>query len=114
LLPPRLGRSEVVEREDVEALDVVVRLSHLRRQPLDDLVRTVATRDEEPPEEVLLLLEELRRLADAEPAGDAHELLPVDRTGDAHVYRQVDAAVLQLPCPVQDDGGVEDDLGLDV
>src|SRR5687768_16146263 len=42
LLPPGLGRSEVVEREDVEALDVVVRLAHVRGQALDDLVRAVA------------------------------------------------------------------------
>src|SRR4051812_44840358 len=77
-LPPCLGGPEVVEREDVEALDVVVGLADVRCEPLDDLVRAVAARDEEAPQHALLLLEELRRLADAQPAGDAQELLPVD------------------------------------
>src|SRR5919107_6920 len=49
-LPPGLGRPEIVEGEDVEALDVVVRLRDVRGEPLDDLVGVVATQDEEPPE----------------------------------------------------------------
>src|SRR3954451_21410508 len=114
LLPPRLGGPEVVEREHVEALETVVRLADVRGEPADDLVGAVAAGDEEAPEHALLLLEELRRLADAEPAGHADELLPVDRPRDADMHGQVDAALLQLPGPVEDHLGIEDDLGLDV
>src|SRR3954454_3052078 len=114
LLPPRLGRAEVVEREHVESLDLFVGLPDVGGEPLDDLVRAVAAGDEEAPEHALLLLQELGGLADAQTAGDAQELLPVDRSGDADVHGQVDAPLLQLAGPLEDDLGVEDDLGLDV
>src|SRR3954451_24450331 len=114
LRPPGLRRVKVVEREDVEAGEGVVRLADVRGQPLDDLGRVVAARQEEAPDEVLLLLQEAGGGADPQTAGDPEELLTMNRTGHADVDGQVDPAALELAGPVQDDRRVEDDLRLDV
>jgi hypothetical protein len=111
---PFLGWLKIVEGEDVEPGQVVIRLAEVRGETADDLVRAVAAGHEEAPQQGLLLLEELGRLADAEAAGHSQQLLPGDGPWHPDVHRQVDAPPGKLPRPANDDFRIEDDLSGDV
>jgi hypothetical protein len=55
---------------------------------------------EEAPQHAVLLQQEAGRLAQSEAGRDAHQLLARHRAGEADPDRQVDAAQLDLSCPM--------------
>jgi hypothetical protein len=114
LLAPFLSRLKIVEGEDVEPGKVVIRFAEVRGETSDDLVRAVAAGHEKAPQQGLLLLEEVRGLADAKAAGHAEQLLSGDSSGHPDIHRQVDAPPGKLPRPAGDDFRIEDDLSRDV
>src|SRR5918996_2901731 len=79
LLPPALGALQIVEREDMEAVDVPARALDALLEPGDERARV----------EVAFVRQETDRVADADSLGDPAELRARDGARKPDVDRQV-------------------------
>src|SRR4051794_35897558 len=87
-LPPGLCVGKIVEGEDVEAGDLLVRACERGGEALDQLVRVEATGLDEPRDEVAVTAEKAERLADPDPRRHPEQLRPGNDAGDPDEDRQ--------------------------
>src|SRR5919198_5054863 len=114
LLAPALRALDLVEGEDMQSGDAVVGPAEVRGEPLQQALRAVGARKQQPPSPAAVAPQEARGVAKTDAPGHPQELSGSHRPRQADVNGQLDAAVADAPDPRAYDLRREADLTDDV